>query len=107
MGKANSLSVRLPKFAKTSLLHAWWDSFVLHERPIILAPIFSNAALDAWHAPSSVVQTGVKSFGCEKRMVQGLPGRPLRKECNEESPFVVFIWKSGMLAPILNACPPE
>lgn len=42
-------------------------------RPIIFTFRFSNSSLSLANAPSSVVQTGVKSAGCEKRMAQLSP----------------------------------
>lgn len=43
--------------------------------PIILTPRFSNSSLIFAKAPSSVVQTGVKSAGWEKRMPQLSPSQ--------------------------------
>jgi hypothetical protein len=55
-------------------------------RPIICTSRASNSFFSFAKAPSSVVQTGVKSAGCEKRMVH-LLSRNLWKSM---SPWVVF-----------------
>ncbi len=41
--------------------------------PISLTPRLSNSGFNFARAPSSVVQTGVKSFGCENKSAQLLP----------------------------------
>ncbi len=41
--------------------------------PMILQLRFSNSGCRPAMYPSSVVHTGVKSFGCENRMAQPLP----------------------------------
>src|SRR6201998_1502701 len=43
------------------------------ESPISLTPRLSNSGFNFARAPSSVVQTGVKSFGCENNSAQLLP----------------------------------
>src|SRR3984957_8638054 len=43
------------------------------ERPISLTPRLSNSGFSLASAPSSVVQTGVKSLGCENSSAQLLP----------------------------------
>ena len=50
-----------------------WDSTESTERPISLALRLSNSGLALEKAPSSVVQTGVKSLGWEKRIPQLSP----------------------------------
>src|SRR5260370_25845580 len=42
-------------------------------RPMILQLRFSNSGFSPAMYPSSVVQTGVKFFGCENRIAQPLP----------------------------------
>lgn len=41
--------------------------------PIILTSLFSNSSFIFANAPSSVVQTGVKSAGCENSIAQLFP----------------------------------
>lgn len=60
-------------------------------RPIILTPRFSNSSFILAKAPSSVVQTGVKSAGWEKRMVQLSP----MNSWKSISPLVVSALKLG------------
>jgi hypothetical protein len=59
--------------------------------PIIFTSRFSNSSFMRANAPSSVVQTGVKSAGCEKRIVQLLPIHWWKSI----SPLVVWAWKLG------------
>jgi hypothetical protein len=61
--------------------------------PIIFTLRFSNSSLSFANAPSSVVHTGVKSAGCEKRIAQ-LPSMNL---WNSISPCVVFAVKFGAM----------
>src|SRR5437660_7527483 len=42
-------------------------------KPISLTPRLSNSGFSLASAPSSVVQTGVKSLGCENKSAQLLP----------------------------------
>lgn len=63
--------------------------------PTILTPLLSNSPFIFAKAPSSVVQTGVKSAGCEKRIAQ-LPSMNLWKSM---SPCVVLHWKFGAEEP--------
>lgn len=60
-------------------------------RPIILTPLASNSSLSFANAPSSVVQTGVKSAGWENRMVQLSP----MNSWKSISPCVVRALKLG------------
>src|SRR5215218_7251589 len=64
--------------------------------PISLTPRLSNSGLSLASAPSSVVQTGVKSFGCENSSAQLLP----IQSWNLIFPSVVSASKSGAVAPI-------
>jgi hypothetical protein len=57
----------------------------------MLTPRFSNSVRILAILPSSVVQTGVKSAGCEKRMVQLLP----MNSWKSTSPIVVLALKLG------------
>src|ERR1700688_1654954 len=67
--------------------------------PISLTPRLSNSGFSLANAPSSVVQTGVKSFGCENRSAQLLP----IQSWNLILPSVVSASKSGAAAPICRA----
>src|SRR3954453_3963924 len=64
--------------------------------PISLTPRLSNSGFSFASAPSSVVQTGVKSFGCENKSAQLLP----IQSWNLILPSVVSASKSGATAPI-------
>src|SRR5436309_15500221 len=68
-------------------------------RPISLTPRLSNSGFNFARAPSSVVQTGVKSFGCENKSAQLLP----IQSWNLIFPSVVWASKSGAVAPIGSA----
>jgi hypothetical protein len=79
----------LPVTSLMSLIHSPWEPmslalytfvrkafnslFMPHTSPIILTPRFSNSSFNFANAPSSVVQTGVKSAGWEKRIAQLSP----------------------------------
>ena len=67
-------------------------------KPIIFTPLLSNSSFNWLNAPSSVVHTGVKSAGCEKRIAH-LPSSHLWKSM---SPWVVFAWKFGAVDPNRN-----
>src|SRR5471032_2511195 len=67
--------------------------------PINLTPRLSNSGFSFARAPSSVVQTGVKSFGCENSNAQLLP----IQSWNLILPSVVSASKSGATAPIWRA----
>src|SRR3569623_10233 len=64
--------------------------------PISLTPRLSNSGLRRATAPSSVVQTGVKSFGWEKNRPQLSPSHLWKLIW----PSVLSASKSGALAPI-------
>src|SRR5216110_559978 len=68
-------------------------------RPISLTPRLSNSGFNFARAPSSVVQTGVKSFGCENKSAQLLPIQSWKLIF----PSVVWASKSGATAPIGSA----
>src|SRR3954462_3828370 len=68
-------------------------------RPISLTPRLSNAGFSLASAPSSVVQTGVKSFGGENSSAQLLP----IQSWNLILPSVVSASKSGATAPSWRA----
>src|ERR1700675_913038 len=67
--------------------------------PISLTPRLSNSGLSLASAPSSVVQTGVKSFGCENSSAQLVP----IQSWNLILPSVVSASKSGATEPICRA----
>src|SRR5205807_2815437 len=68
-------------------------------RPISLTPRLSNSGVSLASAPSSVVQTGVKSFGWENNSAQLFP----IQSWNLILPSVVSASKSGATAPIWRA----
>src|SRR5215469_4425155 len=78
--------------------HFLWLSTGSTERPMILTPRLSNSGLSRAMVPSSVVQTGVKSFGCENRTPQELPSHSWKRML----PSVVSASKSGAVSPIAN-----
>src|SRR5580693_8596579 len=79
--------------------HFAWRSTGSTESPINLTPRLSNSGFSLATAPSSVVQTGVKSFGCENSSAQELPSQ----SWNLILPSVVSASKSGAIAPIGSA----
>src|SRR6478672_9182782 len=79
--------------------HLEWRSTGSTERPISLTPRLSNSGFSLANAPSSVVQTGVKSLGCENSIAQLLP----IQSWNLILPSVVSASKSGATAPIWSA----
>ena len=62
-----------PVTSSMSFAHLPWFSTGSTLRPITLAPRAANCFSSAPTAPSSVVQTGVKSFGCENSTAQLSP----------------------------------
>src|SRR6478672_6287526 len=76
--------------------HLEWRSTGSTERPISLTPRLSNSGFSLANAPSSVVQTGVKSLGCENSIAQLLP----IQSWNLILPSVVSASKSKKTAPI-------
>src|SRR5215468_7743089 len=69
------------------------------DRPTTLTLRLSNSGLSADTRPSSVVQTGVKSLGCENRTPQLVP----RYWWKLIGPSVVSAVKSGASSPSCNA----
>src|SRR5258708_40192316 len=69
------------------------------ESPISVTPRLSNSPFNLARTPSSVVQTGVKSFGCENNSAQLEP----IQSWNLTLPSVVRASKSGASAPIWSA----
>src|SRR5690348_6078892 len=76
-----------------------WSSVESTLRPITLTPRRSNSGLIFAMYPSSVVQTGVKSFGCEKSTAQESPIQSWKLI----GPSVVCASKSGAVSPICRA----
>src|SRR5688572_25341354 len=56
-----------------SFAHFVWLATGSTLRPMTFVLRLSNSGFSFAMYPSSVVQTGVKSFGCEKRMAQPFP----------------------------------
>src|SRR5271165_5629534 len=79
-----------------------WDSTESTERPMSLVLRLSNSGLARENAPSSVVQTGVKSFGWEKRIPQLSPNHSWKLIV----PSVVSAVKSGAVSPRRTAIGP-
>ena len=78
-----------------SWLHFSWSDTPSTDRPITLTFRFSNSGLRAATRPSSVVHTGVKSFGCEKSTAQLSPFQSWKLI----SPSVLSAVKSGASSP--------
>ena len=84
--------------------HFEWLSTGSTDSPITFTPRRSNSGLIFAMYPSSVVQTGVKSRGCEKRTAHESPIQSWKRI----GPSVVSTSKSGAVSPSCNAmeCPP-
>src|SRR3989475_5106156 len=88
-----------------------WESSGSIDRPIAATFRLSNSGFRRATEPSSVVQTGVKSRGCEKRMAQRSPIH----SWNRIGPSVVSAMKSGAASPslsdmsssVMRWCPPS
>src|SRR5919201_4745617 len=76
-----------------------WSLAESTERPMILTLRLSNSGLIFAMYPSSVVQTVVKSFGCEKSTAQESPIHSWKWM----RPSVVSASKSGAVSPICSA----
>src|SRR6516225_1616219 len=74
--------------------HFLWLSIGSTDKPRILTPRLSNSGLRRAIVPSSVVHTGVKSFGCENSTVQLLPIQSWKRIL----PSVVSASKSGAIS---------
>src|SRR5438270_276635 len=79
--------------------HFLWSSTESTLRPMIFVLRLSNSGLMRAMYPSSVVQTGVKSLGCEKRTAHWLPIHWWKSI----GPSVVWAVKLGASSPIRNA----
>src|ERR1700756_1938464 len=82
-----------------SAAHFWWLVTGSTDSPMILTPRLSNSGFSRAMVPSSVVQTGVKSFGCENSTTQLLPIQSWKRIL----PSVVSASKSGAVSPIASA----
>src|SRR5215210_1414411 len=82
-----------------SLAQPEWLSTGSTERPMIFTLRRSNSGLIFAMYPSSVVQTGVKSFGCEKSTAHESPIQSWKRIC----PWVVSASKSGAVSPSFRA----
>src|SRR5919201_1831430 len=76
-----------------------WSPVESTESPMILTLRLSNSGLIFAMYPSSVVQTGVKSFGCENSTAHESPIQSWKRI----RPSVVSASKSGAVSPICNA----
>ena len=62
-----------PATFSMSAFHFLWSSTPSTETPITLVPRAAHSSASCATAPNSVVQTGVKSFGCENKIAQESP----------------------------------
>src|SRR5688572_20606249 len=76
--------------------HFLWSSTGSADRPRIFTLRRSNSAFIFAMVPSSVVHTGVKSFGCEKSTAQLEPIQSWKSMW----PSVVSAWKLGAVSPM-------
>src|SRR5438105_13253473 len=81
-----------------SLAHLVWSSTLSTLRPITFAPRCANCDSRLATAPSSVVHTGVKSFGCENSTAQLSPIQSWKSIV----PWVVFAVKFGAMSLMRN-----
>src|ERR671937_3310153 len=82
-----------------SFNHPWWLSIGSTDRPMIFTLRLSNSGLIFAMYPSSVVHTGVKSFGCENSTAHESPIQSWKRM----RPSVVSASKSGAVSPIFRA----
>ena len=95
MGKFSGVPAR----SSMSEAQRWWSSTLSTLRPITLQFRFSNSPLTLATCPSSVAQTGVKSFGCEKSIAQPSPIHSWKLTV----PSLVFAVKSGAVSLMRSA----
>mmetsp|Transcript_29931 Transcript_29931/g.67918 ORF Transcript_29931/g.67918 Transcript_29931/m.67918 type:complete len:258 (-) Transcript_29931:322-1095(-) len=98
----NGSSFWMPSRWRMSPLHAMCESTGSQEMPINFTRRSAKFGTRVSHRPSSVVQTGVKSLGWLKRMVQGASGSQSRYSWKVKSPCVVVHGKFGISAPSLT-----
>src|SRR3954447_7367982 len=82
-----------------SSAHFAWLSTASTDRPMIFVLRLSNSGFSIAIRPSSVVQTGVKSLGCEKSTAHESPIQSWKLIF----PSVVSASKSGAVSPIVSA----
>src|SRR5262249_45905014 len=92
---------RSPWVSSMSFAQPSWSEAVSTEMPMIFTFLRSNSGLILAMYPSSVVQTGVKSFGCEKRIAQESPIQSWKLI----SPSVESAVKSGAMSLIVSPMP--
>ena len=88
----------VPWVSSMSLAHFSWLPSPSTERPITFTPRLSNSPFSFATRPSSVVQTGVKSFGWENNTPQPFPSHWWKSSF----PSVVSAEKSGATSPSLS-----
>src|SRR6516225_11713800 len=81
-----------------SFSHDLWSLTGSMLMPMIFVLRLSNSGLSFAMYPSSVVHTGVKSLGCEKRIAHESPIH----EWKRIRPSVVSAMKSGAVSPIFK-----
>src|SRR6187399_2768180 len=86
-----------------SFAHPSWSPVESTDSPMIFTFLLSNCGFIFAMYPSSVVQTGVKSFGCENRTAHESPIQSWKRI----RPSVVCASKSGAVSPIFIVLPPR
>ena len=89
-------STRLDWVSLMSAIQRSWSSLLSTLRPMTLTPRRAHSSPSRAVAPSSVVQTGVKSAGCEKSTHQLSPMNSWKRML----PELVRAVKSGTLSPM-------
>jgi hypothetical protein len=90
-----------PWVSSMSFAQRSWSSVASIDRPTTFTPRLSNSGFRRATVPSSVVHTGVKSFGCENSTAHESP----IQSWNEIFPSVVSASKSGAVSPIVRVIP--
>src|SRR6516162_8587082 len=85
-----------------SAAHRSWSPVESTDRPMIFTPRRSNSGLILAMYPSSVVHTGVKSFGCENSTAHESPAQSWKRI----HPSVVSASKSGAVSPSCRVIAP-
>src|SRR6476646_6994080 len=86
-----------------SFAHPSWSPVESTDNPMIFTFLRSNCGFIFAMYPSSVVQTGVKSFGCENKTAHESP----IQSWNRIRPSLVSASKSGAVSPIFIVLPPR
>src|SRR5215813_10694270 len=84
-----------------SFAHPSWSPVESTDNPMIFTFLRSNSGLILAIYPSSVVHTGVKSFGCENKTAHESPIQSWKRI----GPSVVCASKSGAVSPIFIVLP--